>query len=297
MALNRELVGKSYSGSGPWLVDAAHVREYAVATQSDNRRYLDPQTAGGIVAPPIYGVVVGQSAVEQLLLDPELGVDTPRLLHADQQMRFGQPMRAGETLHCAAVVVGIGDKRGGETLDVASRVRGENGRLVYDALVGIFIRADGMRPTGQDRKAAIADVVERVEPPVVARGATPLLERTLLVATDLSLRYAAASGDYNPIHKDAAFARSVGLPGIILHGMCTLAMAHNAVVDGVAAGDPARLRELSARFTRPVMPGDALTVRVFDVATDGELKQVAFEVVNQHRKAVIKDGSASIANG
>lgn len=295
MPLNRELVGKSYTGKGSWLVDAAHVRAYALATQCENPRYIDPHSAGGIVAPPIYGVVMGQSAIEQLLLDPELAVDTPRLLHGDQHMRFGRPVGVGETVSYESVVVAIGDKRGGETLDVASRVRGADGSLVYDSLVGLFIRADGMRPTGQDRRAAIADVVQRAAPLAIPAGAVPRFERTLRVAADQSLRYGDASGDYNPIHKDDAFARAVGLPGIILHGMCTLAMAQNAVIDGVAAGDPTRLRELGACFARPVMPGDELTIRVFDIATGGGVRRVAFEVVNQRRKAVIKDGAAAVA--
>lgn len=63
--------------------------------------------------------------------------------------------------------------------------------------------------------------------------------------------YAAASGDQNPIHQDEQVARAVGLPGVIAHGMYTLALVARAVDDWVGA--PGRITELSAKFTKPVV--------------------------------------------
>lgn len=63
--------------------------------------------------------------------------------------------------------------------------------------------------------------------------------------------YAAASGDRNPIHLDEEVARSVGLPGVIAHGMYTLALAARYVDTWV--GEPGHIAELSAKFTRPVV--------------------------------------------
>lgn len=63
--------------------------------------------------------------------------------------------------------------------------------------------------------------------------------------------YAAASGDPNPIHQDPAVARNVGLPDVIAHGMYTLALVARYVDE--QAGEPGRIAELGARFTRPVV--------------------------------------------
>lgn len=63
--------------------------------------------------------------------------------------------------------------------------------------------------------------------------------------------YADASGDHNPIHLDEDVARSVGLPGVIAHGMFTLALAARAVQEW--AGEPGRVVELGAKFTKPVV--------------------------------------------
>ena len=68
------------------------------------------------------------------------------------------------------------------------------------------------------------------------------------------VRYADASGDDNPIHQDDAVARSVGLPGVIAHGMYTMALAARAL-DTWADG-PGKVRELSCKFTKPVVVPD-----------------------------------------
>jgi len=84
------------------------------------------------------------------------------------------------------------------------------------------------------------------------------------------VRYAGASGDFNPIHWSDRVATSVGLPGVIAHGMYTMALAARAV--DTWAGAPGRVRELGCKFTKPVIvPDDDEGVRV-EVA--GTVKEV-----------------------
>jgi len=71
--------------------------------------------------------------------------------------------------------------------------------------------------------------------------------------TDL-VKYAGASGDFNPIHWNEAFATSVGLPGVIAHGMFTMGSAVQLVTDW--AGDPAAVVDFQTRFTKPVPVAD-----------------------------------------
>ncbi len=81
--------------------------------------------------------------------------------------------------------------------------------------------------------------------------------------------YAAASGDQNPIHQDDAVARSVGLPGVIAHGMFTLALAARYVEEELAA--PGTIAEIGGKFIRPVVvPADGTEVEI-----SGELKDAA----------------------
>lgn len=80
---------------------------------------------------------------------------------------------------------------------------------------------------------------------------TTIPEVVFQIDRELLKRYADASGDQNPIHQDEAFAKSVGLPDVIAHGMLTMALAGKFVSDW--AGNPAAVLEFSARFTKPVV--------------------------------------------
>lgn len=84
---------------------------------------------------------------------------------------------------------------------------------------------------------------------------TELPARSFPVTRATLVRYAGASGDFNPIHWNEKFAREVGLPDVIAHGMFTMAEAIRVVTDW--AGDPAAVVEYGVRFTKPVVvPND-----------------------------------------
>lgn len=93
-------------------------------------------------------------------------------------------------------------------------------------------------------KVAYADVEKGTELPA----------RTFPVTRETLVRYAGASGDFNPIHWNERFARSVGLDDVIAHGMFTMASAARVVTDWV--GDPGALVDYGVRFTRPVVVPD-----------------------------------------
>ena len=110
---------------------------------------------------------------------------------------------------------------------------------------------------------------------VVADGSFPLTRDSLV-------RYAGASGDFNPIHYRDDVAVSVGLPGVLAHGMLTMGFAVQPVVDW--AGDPARIVDYQVRFTRPVLvdavDGAVVTVvaRVGAVDTDAQVARIDLTV-------------------
>ena len=93
--------------------------------------------------------------------------------------------------------------------------------------------------------------------------------RTVTVDRARLVRYAGASGDFNPIHWNERVATSVGLPGVIAHGMWTMGAAVTVVVDW--AGDPGAVVDYGTRFTRPVPVPDPGEASVEVVATVGAL--------------------------
>ncbi len=100
--------------------------------------------------------------------------------------------------------------------------------------------------------------------------------------------YAAASGDFNPIHLDKELATAVGLPGNILHGMCTMAWAAEAAIDALG-GDPGNLKRLAVRFSRPVKIEDEITFVVSPVAGGSK---VAITAHNQDGQEALKNAEA-----
>ncbi|MBI3180053.1 MAG: hypothetical protein HYZ27_10355 [Deltaproteobacteria bacterium] len=83
-----------------------------------------------------------------------------------------------------------------------------------------------------------------------------------------------------------------GLRGKILHGLCTMAFAQRAIIDGFLRGDAGKLERMRVRFTKPVYPGDTLTTMGWVVG--GGRKVLAFEVHNQEGAAVLTEGQAEV---
>jgi acyl dehydratase len=115
----------------------------------------------------------------------------------------------------------------------------------------------------------------------------PLMsELTVTFTKEQIAAYAEASGDHNPIHLDDDFARNVGLPGVIAHGM--LQMGLMATVAADAAGGGTRLRRLSCRFAGMVVPGDTVTFTA-EPAGNGKLD---LRAVNQRGEPVLTKSTA-----
>jgi acyl dehydratase len=98
-------------------------------------------------------------------------------------------------------------------------------------------------------------------------------ERSFPLTRDALVRYAGASGDFNPIHYRDDVAHDVGLPGVLAHGMLTMGLAVQPVVDW--AGDPGRVVDYQVRFTRPVVVDPEVGAVVTVIAKVGQLDDEA----------------------
>ena len=108
----------------------------------------------------------------------------------------------------------------------------------------------------------------------------------------LTYRYAGASGDFNPIHIDDEFARSVGLPGRILHGLWSMAQVARAQTE--AAGGPDKLRRLSVQFRGMGLPEQELVV-TSTVREVGDGVAVVDAEARQGDSRIVRRGVAEIA--
>jgi NAD(P)-dependent dehydrogenase (short-subunit alcohol dehydrogenase family)/acyl dehydratase/putative sterol carrier protein len=274
--LNKKCVGKVYEGKEAE-VSAKGIEAYAKATNDENPRYLE---AGKAVAPPLFLVTMLGELLLKAMEDKELRVDMLRLVHGEQEFEFLAPIQAGDKLKPKATITSIEDKSSGQLMQLAIEFL-KGSTVVAKARTGIFIRGDKKGEKG-------AAAAPEAKP-------SPLYKSDMKVAADQAKRYAAASGDTNPIHLDPDIAQAAGLKACILHGLCTMAFATKAIVDQSLKGDSSGLKRISVRFSKPVYMGETVSTVVWEKANGGGKKTLGFETVNPEGVAVITNGEADIS--
>ena len=269
--------GKQRS-SEPMTVEAELLARYAAGIAETNRRHADTEHPG-FSGPPLLvanSIIPGTGA---LLMDLDLGAKLMRIVHGGIELTFARPVLVGDALTCKSRFLGVDEKRSGELVNMGFEIKDAAGDDVCSGVTRYFLR--GKKKEGE---------APAPKPAPPADPGAPTHELTELVAEGQSLLYAEGSGDRFPIHTDKNFAQSVGLPDVILHGMCTLAFATRALVNTVLDGDSSRLKSLEVRFAKMVFHGDALTTRIW---VDGS--ELSFVTLNQRGERVLEAGRASIA--
>jgi acyl dehydratase len=273
--------GKLGQWGDPQQFEVARERiiQYANATNDDI-----PQHASGQYAPPVFAVVPAfgaLAAASTAVIPAELLM---MVLHGEQDFRFHRPIEPGMALETRAAPIGIQPRSSGVTVVVKGETRTSEGELVVEQYMTSFIR--GAQTASGAGEAGPGHAFDEQ-----LRSREPLAEVAQSFDADQTFRYAEAAGDPMPIHLDDELAKAMGLPGIIIHGLCTMAFTSRAAIETACPDDPARLRRLAVRFAKPVRPRQTITTRIWD-AGDGSY---AYETTSDEGAVVIKDGLAEIA--
>ena len=197
------------------------------------------------------------------------------VVHYEQDIVLHRPLEAGMALVSRATPVAILPRPNGTSVVIKTETRGEDGELVNEQYVTEFFRGvetdEGVGERAPDHRLEV--------------GGDPTAAIRYRVAEDQTVRYAAASRDDFAIHLDDEFARQVGLPGRIVHGLCTMAFAGRAVLEAAGVDDPRAVRRIAVRFSAPLFPGESVTTRVWQLDD-----AFGFESVNEQGTPVLKDG-------
>ena len=207
---------------------------------------------------PTYAVLLGLGGF------PDMGkISLGQILHAEQSVTLHRDIPVRGSARSTTRITGIYDKGKGGLVAVESDVRlADSGEPLATLTAGIFVRDEG--GWGGDRGPSLAWTAPDREPDAV---------RSFKTSEGQALIYR-LSGDRNPLHSDPQFARNVGFPRPILHGLCTYGYSGRALVDAVCEGDPSRFGSMAARFSMPVLPGQQLTVSIWR-SDDGALFRTA----------------------
>jgi NAD(P)-dependent dehydrogenase (short-subunit alcohol dehydrogenase family)/acyl dehydratase/putative sterol carrier protein len=267
-------IGKTYDG-GHAFVRPEHAAAYAAATNDKSAAYLGADA----IAPHMLHTRLFKDVMFQVATDPQLDLDLLRLVHGEHDATFHIPLKPWDLVQVRARLESVEEKSSGKL--VVSKLFGfVEGELAVECRTAYFIKGDKKKAASGEKKAPKAPAPE---PPA------PDFEATFCIDADQSYRYAEASLDDNPIHVDPNTAKAAGLPDVILHGLCTMAMAGGSVVESQAGGDPLRLKRLGVRFARPVLNSSKLTT--FGWNTD---KGIEFIVKDDQGNVVIANGIAEL---
>jgi acyl dehydratase len=254
MALNHSLVGvpgepaeRSWDskdallyavGVGAGLGDPLHELEFT----TENSEGIEQKVL------PTYAVLIAQGRTSGSLGD----FDRAMVVHAEQAIELHRPLPVAGIVRTTSTVTGIYDKGSGAlvvTENVA--VDAASGEPLATTRSSAFIRGEG--GFGGERGTDAAwDRPDREPDHQVTYQTRP--EQALVYRL---------SGDRNPLHVDPKFAARGGFDRPILHGLCTYGVTGRALLHVLCDSEPARFRSMSGRFSRPVWPGESLTISVW----------------------------------
>ncbi|HVW81898.1 MAG TPA: MaoC/PaaZ C-terminal domain-containing protein [Mycobacteriales bacterium] len=264
-------------------VTAERIAAYAAATNDPIAAHLS-----GEIAPPVFSVVpVFDILLSQLFAVAPESV-APFVLHGEQDFSYHRPIKAGDQLTSRGKVIGYAGKASGTVGCVYIETRDAEENLVVEQYVSTFIR-------GIDAGETVGEQAPDHRFDAAAAGLSPVAKTVQHVDDDQTFRYSPASGDPMPIHLDEEFAKSVGLPGIIAHGLCSMAFTSWAALTELGNGHTERLRRLAVRFSKPVIPGQDIETTFFAAGSSAGATNYAYET-RVGDDVVIRDGLAVIAD-
>jgi acyl dehydratase len=225
---------------------------------------------------PTFAVMVGMGGIPF----DKIGKFNPAMLvHGEQSIEVNGPIPPDGEVETVGRIEAIWDKGKGAVVVMGCESHDpKTGEPRFKARMTAFIRGEG--GFGGERGPASTFELPERKPDHEVRYETRI---------DQPLIYR-LSGDRNPLHSDPSFAKLGGFDRPILHGLCTYGFTGRALLHALCAGDPARFKSMQGRFSKPVMPGDELTISMWvDAGT------CLFQTKNQDGDVVFDQGVATFA--
>ncbi|TMA60284.1 MAG: hypothetical protein E6J80_02490 [Deltaproteobacteria bacterium] len=273
-------------------IDARWTMAYAAGLGDTLPCYLDTRRPEGVVAHPLFPVCFewpvilglrGHAGHKSLTADEQV-----RNVHATHDLTLHRLVRPGDRLTTRATIVGVERRKPGAYQVVRLDTTDAAGAPVCTTWQGGLYR--GVAVEGPDRPAADAPA----PPGPLDRSVPARTESSVPVSAVAAHVYTECARIWNPIHTDAAVAARAGLPGIILHGTATLALAVSRVLEREADNDPQRVRRVAGRFGAMVRMPSQISVRLLSRTVTPQGDVVRFEVRTAEGEPAVRDGLVAL---
>jgi acyl dehydratase len=242
--------------------------------------------SNGLKVVPTFASVIGRGEAppERQRMPQKSSVNFALVVDGERRITFHKPLPSKCEVLADERMLAILDKGEGKgAVLVQERAVREaaSGDKLFTIVSSIFARGDGGfggSPTGGP---ALHELPERA----------PDLIQECDTRPDQAFLYA-LSGDRNPLHRDPAFAKMVGFPRPILHGLCSYGTACRAVLSTLAGYQPERIKQFDVRFSKPVFPGETLVVEMW---LDGSTISYRASVKERPGIVVLNNGLCQLA--
>jgi len=268
------LAGLEGSSYGPIVgrISPEKVAEFVAATGDDPERW-------SAVAPPSYAAALLFMAAPAFIHAPEVDRHTKVLVHSDQRFCWHAPLAVGTQTSVTGLVTRVRERTGLNFVTFDVVVDADNGSRLVDSTSTFLMGSVAAAEPGPDDGEPPVDIGS-VAAPIgqMDAGEGAALGPYTVGASRLDLvRYAAASGDFNPIHFDHEAARAAGLDGIVVHGLLMAAWVARAAA--AAGGGDAPLAEMKVRFRHALRPAQPAVLQGSVGAIDDQgLQRVALSL-------------------
>jgi len=219
---------------------------------------------------PTFAVIVGMGGIP---FDKIGSFNPAMLVHGEQRIELFGPLPVNGDVEITGRVANIWDKGKGAVVEMECESVDPDGKPLMKTMMSAFIRGEG--GWGGERGPSTSFELPDREPDH---------QVTYQTREDQALTYR-LSGDRNPLHSDPSFAKLGGFDRPILHGLCTYGFTGRALLHTLCGGDPAKFKSMYGRFSKPVLPGDELTISMW---VDGN--ECLFQTKNQNGDVVIDQG-------
>ena len=214
----------------------------------------------GLKVIPTFASVInrGEAPAERQRMPQKSTINFALVVDGERRITIHKPLPAKCEVVSDERMLAILDKGEGKgAVLVQERVTREagSGDKLFTIVSSIFARGDGGFSGSPEGGPALHVIPERA----------PDLVKECDTRPDQALLYA-LSGDRNPLHRDPAFAKLVGFPRPILHGLCSYGTACRAVLSTLGQYQPERVQQFDVRFSKPVFPGETLVVEMWQDA-------------------------------
>jgi len=254
------LQGRTF-GPASLVASPDRVAAFAAAIGADPERWSS-------FAPPLFANAGLFTAAPLFLYDPAVVSFTRSLIHSTQEFAWSRALRVGETVTVSGKVESVRARGALYFVNFTFGAVGESGPWM--AGTSLFLMSDAAAAAAEDVAEPAVALRPPLDPPAASGGfpaaGDPLLPYRCGASRADLVRYAAASGDWNPIHWDHDSARAAGLSGTIVHGLLMAAWMANAVCRFTTSSDP--IRSLEVRFRNPLRPAVGAVV-TGSAAADG----------------------------